>query len=105
MEYEIQISETCLEEIEDICKYIEENLKAQNASYRLREKIRSNILRLKKSPRIYAKVGKRDRLNREYRRIVIDNFVILYTIIEEDRTVLVAHMYYGGRNYIDGGLL
>ena len=43
MEYEIQISETCLEEIEYICKYIEENLKAQNASYRLREKIRSNI--------------------------------------------------------------
>ena len=36
------------EKFNDLIKYIEENLKAQNASYRLREKIRSNILRLKK---------------------------------------------------------
>ena len=60
---------------------------------------------LKESPKIYAKINKRDRLNREYRRMVIDNYVILYTIIEEDKVILISHMYYGGRNYIDGGLI
>ena len=29
MEYKVAISETCLEEIEDICRYIETKLKAE----------------------------------------------------------------------------
>ena len=47
MEYKVVISETCLEEIEDICKYIETKLKAEKASDRLRIKIRDNIRNLK----------------------------------------------------------
>ena len=105
MEYEIVISATCLEEIEENCYYIEKVLKAEQASNRLREKIMKIILGLKNSPKIYAKIEKDDRVGRNYRRIVIDNYVIIYTIIEEDKTILISHMYYSGRNYIDGGLL
>ena len=105
MEYEIVISYTCLEEIEANCDYIENVLKAEQASNRLREKIRETIRELKNSPQIYAKIEKTDRAGRDYRRIVIDNYVIIYTIVEEDKTILISHMYYGGRNYLDGGLL
>ncbi len=105
MEYKIVISDTCLEEIEENCDYIEKVLKAEQASNRLREKIRETIRGLKKSPRIYAKIDKSDRTGRDYRKIVIDNYVIIYTIVEEDKTILVSYMYYGGRNYLDGGLL
>ena len=103
MEYEIVISDTCLEEIEENCDYIEKVLKAEQASNRLREKIRETIRELKNSPKIYAKIEKTDRAGRDYRRIVIDNYVIIYTI--DNRTILISHMYYGGRNYLDGGLL
>lgn len=48
------------------------------------------------------KIEKRGRLNREYRKIVIENYVLLYTIIDEDNAILISHMYYEGRNYIDG---
>ncbi len=105
MEYKIKISETCLEEIEEICEYIEKKLKAQNSANRLRENIIKAIGELEKYPQIYPKINRRDRLNREYRKIVINNYVILYTIIEEDKCILISHMYYCGRNYIDGGLL
>ena len=105
MEYEIVISDTCLEEIEANCEYIEKILKAEQASNRLREKIRQTIRGLKNSPTIYAKIEKTDRLGRDYRKIVIDNNVIIYTIVEKDKTILISHMYYGGRNYLDGGLL
>lgn len=105
MEYEIVISETCLEEIEESCDYIEKVLKAEQASNRLREKIRETIRGLKDSPKIYAKIEKTDRAGRDYRRIVVDNYVIIYTVVEEDKTILISHMYYGGRNYLDGGLL
>ena len=33
--------------------------------------------------------------------MVINNYVILYTIDKAEETVYVAHIYYGGRNYID----
>ena len=76
-------------------------LKAEEASNRLRQKIKSDIRELKDSPLSHTKIGKRDRFNREYRRIVIDNYVMLYSIIEEDNVILVSHMYYGGRNYLE----
>ena len=98
MEYEIVISDTCLEEIEKNCDYIKNVLKAEPASNRLRKKIRKIIRELKNSPKIYAKIDKTDRVGRNYRRIVIDNYVIIYTIVEEDKTILISHMYYGGRN-------
>lgn len=105
MEFEIKFSETCLEEIEKICKYIKNGLDAENASNRLRIKIMESVQRLKSSPKLYAKINKTNRNGQSYRRIVIDNFVILYVIIEEDSCILISHMYYGSRNYIDGGIL
>ena len=105
MEYEIVISDTCIEEIEKNCDYTEKVLKAKTASNRLREKIIEIIQCLKDFPRIYAKIDKKDRSGRTYRKIVIDNYIIIYTVIEEDRTILISHMYYDGRNYVDGGML
>lgn len=105
MEYKIVISDTCLEEMEENCYYIEKVLKAEQAANRLREKIMETILELKDYPEIYTKIEKTDRAGRDYRRITIDNFVIIYTIIEEDKTILISHMYYSGKNYLDGGLL
>ncbi len=105
MEYEIVFSKTCLEEIEENCYYIEKVLKAEQAANRLRIKIMETIRKLKTSSKIYAKIEKTDRAGRDYRRIVINNYVIIYTIIEEDKKILISHMYYSGRNYLDGGLL
>ena len=60
-----------------------------------------SIQSLKHSPKLYAEIDKSDELKRIYRRIVIKNFVILYTIDENNSFVYVSHMYYGGRNYLD----
>ena len=105
MEYEIVIAETCLKEIEESCDYIEKVLKAEQAANKLRQKIIEIIRGLKDSPKIYAKIDKVDRAGRDYRRIIVDNYVIIYTIIEEDKTILISHMYYSGRNYLSGELL
>ena len=59
MEYEIVISETCLEEIEESCDYIEKVLKAEQAAKKLKEKIMRTILELKDYPEIYAKIKKK----------------------------------------------
>ena len=38
-------------------------------------------------------------LKRTYRRIIIKNYIILYTIDEKNRKIFVSHMYYSGKNY------
>lgn len=90
-----------MDEFEEICEYVSNKLKNSDVSNRLREKVMYNILLLEKSPRMYVEIEKTDRTERKYRRIAIKNYVILYTIDNFERIVYVAHIYYGGRNYID----
>lgn len=105
MEYSIKLTEEFLEEIEEICNYISNKLKNIDASNRLREKVMYNVLLLENSPRMCTEIEKIDRTERQYRRMVVNNYIILYTIDETEKVVYVAHIYYGGRNYLDGGLL
>ena len=44
-------------------------------------------------------------MERKYRRMPVNNYVILYTINEPEKIVYVAHIYYGGRNYLNNDLL
>ena len=101
MEYNVKLTEEFLGDIEEICDYITNILKNEDASNRLREKVMYNVLLLEKSPEMFAQIEKTDRTERKYRRMVINNYVILYTIDKAEKTAYVAHIYYGGRNYID----
>ena len=103
-EYRIKLTDQFLDEFEEICDYISNKLKNIDASNRLREKVIYNILLLENSPRMCTEIEKIDRTERQYRRLVANNYVILYTIDETEKIVYIAHIYYGGRNYLDGGL-
>ena len=102
MEYNIELTEEFLTEIDGIYDYISNNLKAPNAAKRLREKVMYNVLLLEKSPMMFEKIEKMSKTKRQYRRIVINNYVILYTVDEKEKNIYISHIYYGGRNYIDG---
>lgn len=105
MRYSVKLADEFLDEFEEICDYISNKLKNIDASNRLREKVIYNVLLLENSPRMCTEIEKTDRTERQYKRMVVNNYVILYTIDESEQIVYVAHIYYGGRNYLDGGLL
>ena len=102
--YEIEFTEDCRDEIKEIYKYISQNLVAHQAAKRLMQKIREGVMNLAEFPRLYAITEKKDKRKREFRKIVINNYVILYTIDENKKTIYISHMYYGGRNYLDEDL-
>ena len=102
MEYKVKFTEKCLEDIEEACQYIEEKLKAENAANKLRLKIKDSIKGLSTSPEMHMKIEKFDKVKREYRKIVVDNYALLYTIDKENKIVYISHMYYSGRNYLEG---
>ena len=105
MEYSIKLTDQFLDEFEEICGYISNKLKNIDASNRLREKVIYNVLLLENSPKMCTEIEKIDRTERQYRRMTVNNYVVLYTIDEPEKIVYVAHIYYGRSNYLDGGLL
>ena len=101
MEYKVKLADQFIDEFEEICNYISNNLKNIDASNRLREKVMYNVLLLENSPKMCTEIEKTDRTKRKYRRMNINNYVILYTLDEMEKIVYVAHIYYGGRNYLN----
>ena len=98
--YEVEFTEECMKEIDDIYKYISEQLVERKAAKRLIETLKNKILNLETSPHIYMKIGKTNRLNEIYHRMVVKNYIILYTIDDKNKKVFISHMYYGKRNYL-----
>ena len=98
--YKIEFTEDAREEIREIYEYISKNLVNEDAAKRLMRKMRENVMNLAEAPEIYKKIGKKDRIKREFRRMVVDNYIILYTIDESKKIVYISHMYYQKRNYL-----
>ena len=98
--YEIEFTEDARDEIREIYEYISKNLVNENAAKRLMRKMRKSVLDLAEFPQKFVKIEKKDRMKREFRRMVVDNFIVLYTIDEDKKTIYISHMYYGRRNYL-----
>ena len=101
MIYQIRLTDDFLEEFEETCNYIAINLNALKTSDKLREKVINKVYSLRIEPRMYTQIEKLSKSDRFYRRIIVNNYIILYTIDDNENIIYVAHMYYGGRNYIE----
>ena len=98
--YEIEITKDARVEIEAIYEYISESLENKEATKRLMKKIRDRVMNLVENPKMYMKIEKKNKIKKEFRRMVIDNYIILYSIDEEAKKIYISHMYYGKRNYL-----
>ena len=99
--YKIVFTPTSLQQIKEIYEYINQNLHEDIAAKRLMREIEIKIQQLKYTPRIYIKLQRHSDLNKEYRRMIINNFAVLYTIEDERNIVYISHIFYSGSNYLD----
>lgn len=98
---DVEFTEECIEEMNAIYEYISNNLKEDNVARRLMTEVANYVLDLANAPELYMKIGKVDRLKRNYHRMVIKNYVVLYTVDFEKKTVYISHIIYGRRNYLN----
>ena len=89
-QYQVEFTDECKREIRKIYNYIKEDLYAEEAAQNLMIKIEE-----------FTSIDKYKGTDRIYRRMVINSYVILYTIDEENKKVYVSHMYYSGSDYIN----
>ena len=98
--FEVEFTDECIKEMTEIYEYISNNLKEDNAAKRLMTEVTNKVLNLENTPEIYMKIGKVDKLKREYHRMVVKNYIVLYTIDLEKRKVYVSRMVYGRKKYL-----
>lgn len=100
-QYKIVFTNDARKEMDDIYYYISDKLYALKAAKKLMRKVDNAIQNLKDMPKRYATIKKFDELKLEYRRILIDNYAVIYTIDGKKKIIYIVHMYYGGSDYIN----
>lgn len=71
----------------------------QKTYYELLDQIVHKLKQLEDMPQIYAKTEKCDELGRRYRKIIIKQYVILYSIDEQKKQIYLCHIFYKKSNY------
>lgn len=96
--YKLVFSPEFVVDIEEAFMYISSVLDSKNAAKELMKKIDSSVTMLKDTPYIFPRCN--DPLSMlNYRKIVIKNYVIIYTVNECKKEVYLLRCFYGRRDY------
>ena len=101
MSYQIEYLPAALHDLTDIAYYIGVELHNPDAADRLAEKIVTAVDSLADMPYRFAAYHPAKPLRRDYRRVVVDNYVVFYWVDEEKQKVTIARVIYGGRRIED----
>lgn len=101
MAYNIIVMPAAYDDIDNIYVYISETLCAPTAASNLLNKLLQEIHRLKDFPLSGELQPRTENLKWIYRRLIVDNYIIFYTLDEKTETVYIMRILYGASNYIN----
>jgi addiction module RelE/StbE family toxin len=101
MTYKVLITDAALRDLDDSTDYLIHKLKNKPGAIRLYDALQADIGKLEEPPFLFECV--RDPLLKAkgYRKIVIENYIVLYSVNEELRSVTLARIFHGRQNYMD----
>ncbi|MCM1114174.1 MAG: type II toxin-antitoxin system RelE/ParE family toxin [Clostridium sp.] len=96
--YKLEFLPTAKNDMLEIAKYISDELKNPVAALKLAENLiasAENICVFPYSNNVYTPIKS---LEKEYRRIIVKNYMMFYTIDEDTKTVTIMRVIYAKRN-------
>lgn len=97
--YKIIFTNTAKNELKSIYLYISKKLMMNNSAKKLMKKIEKNIFMLKENPYSARKVRVKP-YEYEYHRLVIDKYIVLYRVNENNKEVVIYRVLYEKRDYL-----
>ena len=97
--YEVQFLPVAQRDLLEITEYIASELGVPGAAVRLAEKIVSATERLSEFPYscpVYSPIRP---LKNEYRKLRVENYLVLYTVSEGEKAVTVMRIIYAKRDF------
>lgn len=95
IKYEVILTDRAREELKDIYNYISKSLMARKAAENFIDKIEREILILENMPKSCSIIEEYKSRKHKYRKLLINNYVAIYRIDEENRKVYIIRIVYG----------
>lgn len=96
--YEINYRPEAQADFIDTVRYISDKLKNRTAAQKIAKDMKTAIEELANDPYIYPVYFPLQPLKHEYRKFVIDDYLIFYTVDERTKVVTIYRVIYGKRN-------
>ncbi len=99
--YKLIVTELAHEDLDEIVSYIAVNLSNKIAAASFLDEVEKCYSYLKSNPWIYEKCLNSHLEKEGYRRVPIKNYLLIYKIEEEIKTVSVMRFFYGAQDYLN----
>ena len=96
--YQLEFLPVALQDMAEIIRYISHDLDNKTAATALSENLISSAERLCDFPYAYPVYQPIRPLNNEYRKCVVQNYLMFYTVDESKKKVVVYRVIYGKRD-------
>lgn len=101
MVYDVKVSVDAQVDIDETISYFVNILKNPIAAKTLLDKIEEAYIDIADNPYMYS-ICFDARLKKDgYRKVIINNYILIYRIDEEKKDVYVVRFFYGRRNYTE----
>lgn len=97
--YELEFLPMAFQDMFDIAHYIGHDLSCPEAAEKLADEMNEAVERLTQFPYLHPVYTPIRPLKNEYRKLVVQKYIMFYYVNESDRRVTIARVIYGGRNY------
>lgn len=99
MGYKLYITDLANESLDDIVFYMIHKLKNPTAAMSFLDEIQKKYEKVCENPEMYEPVRDRRLAIKGYRKIPVDNYVIIYLVDNEKKEVEIRDIFYCGEDY------
>ena len=99
MEYDVIVSESAEQDIDEILTYMTEKLANPKAAADWADELQARYDELSSYPLIYGQATSESLKRMGYRRFVIKNYVAFYRVDDARGEVVILRVFYGRRDY------
>ncbi|MGD6776713.1 MULTISPECIES: type II toxin-antitoxin system RelE/ParE family toxin [Bacillaceae] len=99
--YTVQITATAEKDLRNIFDYYLYELQERELGLSIIADISESVLGLEQFPYKSPILQEEEFASKEYRKLIIHNFLVFYIVSEEKKQVYVIRLLYGKRNWIE----
>lgn len=100
-QYKIFLTRKAYGDLRDIYHYIKEELQNKSSALKIIDEIEERIRVLKDYPLSGSPVKDKILLKKGYRKLIINNYIALYTCDDHGKIVNIIRVIYGKRDYLN----
>lgn len=101
MKYDIVVTNLAQDDLEEILNYISVDLSAPKSAIEMLNKIKSIFENLSINPLMYPLCNIDNLKAKNYRKAVINNYLMFYRVDDKNETIYIMRFIYGRRDYIN----